>query len=103
MIPAPWHFALLALGAYRLWRLVAVDEITATVRDRVTGRDTHRSNPAGYNMRLDRLIGCAWCAGFWVSLAVWGCWQWQPHLTLLVAVPFAINAVVGLVTKNLDA
>ena len=28
MIPSPWEFALLALAAYRLWRLIADDDIT---------------------------------------------------------------------------
>lgn len=103
MIPAPWQFALLALGAYRLWRLIGIDEITAPIRDRITGRRTYARNPKGYREWLDKLIACPWCAGFWVTLAVWGCWQWHPHVVLVTLSPFALNAVVGLVTRNLDA
>jgi hypothetical protein len=106
VIPAPWTFALLALAAYRLWRLIGIDEITAPIRDRVTGRlwasgeDTRWER---YHPTLDKLIGCPWCLGAWVSLAATLAWWIWPHATLIACVPFAVSAVVGLVTKNLDA
>jgi hypothetical protein len=40
---APWEFVLVALGAYRLWRIFARDTITADLRETVTGYDDDRA------------------------------------------------------------
>lgn len=114
MIPAPWQFALLALAAYRLTRLVGWDVITRPAREALIGRyeegsgkkarDTERGKKLrGYRRKLDEFVHCPFCMGFWVSLALWLAWSASPHWTLVAASPFAINAAVGLVTKNLDA
>jgi hypothetical protein len=103
VIPAPWSFALLALGAFRIWRLIGIDEITAPIRDRITGRRQYHSEPSLYREWLDKLLACPWCLGFYVAVAVWACWSVWPHWTLVVCAPFALSAVVGLVSKNLDA
>lgn len=114
MIPAPWQFALLALAAYRFTRLIGWDVITRPAREAVIGRyeegsgkkarDTERGRKLGsYRRKLDEFVHCPFCLGFWVSLSVWGAWSWQPHWMLVVCIPFALNAVVGLVTRTLDA
>lgn len=104
MIPAPWQFALLALAAYRAWRLVAIDDITTPLRDRVTGRVfwDDKTQKHRYKLTLDKLIGCPWCLGAWISIAVTVAWWVWPHATLIVCVPFAVSAAVGLVSKNWD-
>jgi len=103
VIPSPFAFVLLSLAAYRVWRLCAVDDITAPVRDRLTGRVYASEQPGRYRLGLDKFVGCPWCAGFWVAVAVWAVWSWQPHWTLAAAAPFAVSAMVGLIAKNLDA
>jgi hypothetical protein len=104
VIPAPWQFVLLALAAYRAWRLIGIDDITAGLRDRVIGRTLYEtgSDPDAYRPTLDKLIGCPWCLGAWIALAVTAAWWAAPHWTLIVCVPFAVSAAVGLVSKNLD-
>ncbi len=47
-------------------------------------------------------LACAFCFGFWVSLAWWLAYIAWPHWSIIVAVPFAISAIVGLVASNLD-
>lgn len=106
MIPPPWQFALLALAAYRAWRLVGIDDITAPLRDRVTGRRWVSGDDAQwdrYHPWLDKLAGCPWCLGAWIAVTVTAAWWIWPHATLIGCVPFAVSAVVGLVSKNLDA
>ncbi len=54
---------ILGLVSYRIWRLIAVDDLTAPVR------------PSG---RVGSFLACAWCAGFWITIGVtalvW--WLW---------------------------
>lgn len=107
-VPPPWAFVLLALAAYRLWRLAARDSITADAREAVTGYDDDhapaldeapRKTPRVY---LSALLRCPWCLGFWLSLAT-ACVYWAaPHAALVIAFPLAVSAVVGLLGK-LDA
>lgn len=57
----------------------------------------------GYGRRLlGDLFDCAFCLGWWVSLAFYGSWLLLPSATLVLAVPLALGALVGLVAKNLD-
>lgn len=83
-IPGWWTTTLLALGAYRTWKLLAEDTILDGPRRYVTG--TARE-----------LMACPWCLGFWLSIAWWAAWQAWPHVTLGVSVPFAISAIVGII------
>src|SRR5690606_17944281 len=53
--------ALLALAAYRLWRLVALDYITESLRFRFLPEGTVRST----------FVTCPWCLGTWLVLALW--------------------------------
>lgn len=76
----------LVLAAYRIWRLVAVDEVFDSVRGRVIGE--------GF---LHTLLSCAWCAGSWVAFAaVGGLWAVRP-LPLPALWFGAVAAGVGLV------
>ena len=91
MIPGVWAFALLALAAFRTWKLIGDDRILDRPRDWVLERlDTRR----GHTYWGDFLT-CPWCAGFWIVLAWWAAW-WATDDTLVVATPFAISAVVGI-------
>lgn len=51
---------------------------------------------------VGKMIRCPWCAGWWVSLAVWLGWLAWPHAITSASIPLALSAVVGLVAKNLD-
>jgi hypothetical protein len=59
IVPPLWSFALGALVAWRVWKLLAVDDILDywNVRDRLFPPDTGRRE----------FLECQYCAGFWVS------------------------------------
>ena len=82
-----------ALACYRLTRLVTRDEITRPLRAHVSS-----SGPE----KLAALLGCAWCASWWVACAVVVCRRLEPKTWSPVAEALALSAFVGLVAENLD-
>lgn len=112
-IPTWWQFFLLAFAAYRTTRLVGWDVITRPVREPATGREEHGDAKSardtsqseartGWRHHVDVFFHCPFCLGWWLSLAWYCLWLAWPIGSLAVATPFALSAVVGLVTKNLD-
>lgn len=88
-VPSPWVFVLLALAAWRTWKLLAEDEIL--------GR------PLGeIRRRCEGLVGCPFCLGAWLAILWWGAWQVWPHGSLVAAAPFAISAAVGVVAVTVN-
>lgn len=112
MIPDWWIFILLALVAYRLWRLLAEDTILDGPRKRLYGLVGWQEDdpaPDTYREKTALFIECPWCAGAWVSGLVYLIWLWllgnpdHPSDVLLgVGVWFALSAAVGLLRTNLD-
>jgi hypothetical protein len=121
LIPSPWVGLILALGAFRIARVIGWDDLPIIVRARdwVTGAQLVQSGSsaalagltgeeAGFEWHYERpvvakFIACPWCQGFWVSIIVYVAWIEAPTWTLYVLAPFALSAFVGLVAKNLDA
>jgi hypothetical protein len=86
-VPDWWEFALLALAAWRVFQLIAEDEILNGPRRYVTSR---------LSEKWELFIECPYCAGFWIALAWWAAWQIEDEWTLIVAVPWALSAgVIG--------
>lgn len=83
--PGPWQFALLSLGAFRAWRLLARDSILDTPRDALAAR----------SKLADDLLGCPWCLGFWVAYALYASWLAWPVAAEAVATVLAVSAAVG--------
>lgn len=105
LIPTPWELLLAALAVYRLWRLLAEDEILEGPRRRLlryVGWKTGTPLPETYRAWWADLLRCPWCAGFWLGLLAWVFWLFFPSLALVVATPFALSAAVGLIRTNLD-
>lgn len=104
-ILSPWEFVLLALAAFRVWKLIADDEILDRPRDWIIERiDLGR----GQTKWQDFII-CPWCAGFWISglmlaiyLATLGSWPDSVGAGVAdVGVWFALSAAVGLLARLL--
>lgn len=91
------EFLILALAAYRVWKLVAEDSILLGPRAWVFSRFSRDGKPG----RLQEWASCPWCAGFWISLA-WALAFWADHRAIWAAVPFALSAVVGLAYSTLE-
>jgi hypothetical protein len=107
-IPSWWEFALLALAAFRVYRLIAEDTILDRPRRRILrlGRDWEKQGdpvPENYRAEWGTFLTCPWCAGFWITLAWWAAWLISEEWATWAAVPWAASAVVALVAKNLDA
>jgi hypothetical protein len=70
--PQGWqldYIVVLALGANRLARAVSVDEITAPAREAVATWSAHHL-PGPVADRLQKLVTCPVCVGWWTSLAM---------------------------------
>lgn len=84
-VPNWYETALLALAAFRTWKLLAEDTILDGLRRHVTSE------------RASMFIACCWCSGFWVALGWWGAWEIWPHGTTIAAVPLVLSAGVGII------
>lgn len=93
MIPEPWEFALLALAAFRVWKLVGDDAVLDRPREAILAR---------LSETWDYFIICPWCAGFWITLAWWGAWLALDTTALVAATPFALSAAVGYLGVGID-
>jgi Protein of unknown function (DUF1360) len=81
-LPDWWEGLLLALAAWRVWHLLALDDITDRPRRHVT---------ANREKLLD-FIECPYCLGFWIALAWVVFYAVWPVGALWAALPFALNA-----------
>lgn len=51
---------------------------------------------------LGLLVSCVWCAGFWVAVLATAGWVLAPSWTLMVATPFAMSGLVGVISERND-
>jgi hypothetical protein len=93
-VPDWWEAILLALAAWRVFQLIADDEILNGPRRYVTGK---------LSEKWELFIECPYCAGFWIALAWWAAWQLNEEWTLIVAVPWALSAGVIAASKVLSS
>jgi hypothetical protein len=120
--PGPWEFVLLALGAFRVCRLLGWDEWPPVARLRawVIGEhwvpgdppevergkqpssEVSELRPAYRRPMLAHLVHCPWCLGAYITFAVYGLWLAFPRATLYAMTPLAMSAAVGLTARNLD-
>ncbi len=112
MIPAPWVALVLALGVYRVFRLIGWDDFPpiAKLRARAVGEHVYynttesRDGPL-YRYRrpvLNHFLNCPFCFGFWLSLLVYVLWLFVPTEVLYGLAPFALSGAVGIVASKLD-
>jgi len=94
--PLILHFLLLSLAAWRITRMLILDEVFATARDRIWDRFPPESTKFGY------LFTCFWCLGFWVSLILSLIYFVVPVIALGIALVFALSAVVGILQHVMD-
>jgi len=91
-------FAVDALAAYRLTRLVVDDSILDGPRGRMLGRLDEPTGPA-WALKLGEGLRCYWCVGMWAAAAVTAArWAaetpWRPTSWLL-----AVSAAAGLIAQ----
>lgn len=88
--------ALIVLAAARLTRFVVIDEVGAPVRNAARRLGSAVRGDVGYEW-VDRLVGCPWCCGFWLSLAStpFAAAVVSMHWVGWLAWPWAVSWVVG--------
>lgn len=105
-VPDWWEVLLLSLAAYRVFRLIAEDDILEGPRRRLLRMaadwEEGQDLPEEYRDKLALFIDCPACCGFWISVAWFGVWQIFPHETLVFAAVWAISAIVIFLRINLD-
>ena len=84
-------FVLVALAAFRTWKLLGDDTILDRPRQWVCRRIG----------KADVFLTCPWCAGFWISLG-WAAAWWAHEWAVYAAVPFAVSALVGVAAVATD-
>ena len=84
---------ILVLAGYRLTRLIIEDEILDTPREWVRSK----FKPNG---KADYLLGCPWCMGFWVALIIAIMYLVIPTAMMVVALPLALSAAIGLIYQK---
>lgn len=100
-VPGWWASIILALAAWRVFNLLAFDDILDKPRRYVTrlGSKWQKegdSIPSEYRIRLAGFLTCSYCTGAWTALGWWISWQFYPHETLVAATPFMLSAgVIG--------
>lgn len=104
MIALAGFVAVAGFAAYRVWRLVAVDTITAPLRDRML---VAGSDGTDWRAWVAELLACPWCSGWWIAgvvdLAGWvasgAAW---PGPVVAAGVWAATSTVVGTVAVLVD-
>lgn len=103
-IPGWWEALLLAAAAWRVFQLIARDDILDRPRARLLRLGDWKKGqrvPEGYRVKWGDFITCPYCAGFWISVVWWSAWQITGHWALVVAVPFALSAALVAIDKPL--
>ena len=125
-LPPPWAAIVLTLATFRLLRLIGWDTFPpiAELRGWILGEDWSETDkhaeregfqkwelrskvrsdghPKGERWMLADLVGCPFCLGLYLSVAVYVLWLWQPTVVMYGSAPFALSAAIGLIAKNLD-
>lgn len=100
-VPDWYELVLLALAAWRVFQLLAYDDITEGLRRRImrVPKDWDGKSPItnkSYRETLALFLQCPYCAGFWIAVVWWVAWLIFPTETVFVAVPWALSAgVIG--------
>lgn len=105
-VPDWWTLTLLVLAVFRVWRLLAEDDVLDRPRAWLLRLGDWKEGdpvvPSTYRAGLGKFLSCPWCLGFWLSLGWWGAWMLWPHASAMLAAPWALSAVVGLVGSRLN-
>lgn len=107
-IPGWYALGLLGVAAWRVFQLIANDDILDRPRRYVTrlGSKWQKDGdpvPKEYRVTLANWLTCPYCLGAWIALAWWGAWLAWPHGTLVAAVPFVLSALVVAADKILSS
>lgn len=81
------------ISVYRLTRLIIEDEIFDAPRDWAYSK----VKPGG---KLEYLLGCPWCASFWVAIPLTILYLVSPTGMMVAGLPLAGSAVSGFIYQK---
>lgn len=101
------RLAVQAAAAYRITRLIQEDELPPMPQLRrkmndVVAREVTAGKFDTLQQQLIYMVGCPWCLGFWVSVAVLLADALAPRLWRPLATALALSAAVGHARTKLD-
>lgn len=83
-----------ALAVFRLWRLLAKDEVLDVPRAAWQNRMLR-----GHHLKAIVFLGCPWCLGFWLCLGALAVKRYVPGAWSVVRAALATSALVGLIAQ----
>ena len=89
------HFLTLALATFRLARLISTDVIFNFLREAIWSKFPP-STTFGY------LFTCNWCLSIWTGSLFGISYTIVPLATFVVALPFALSAIAGIISNRYD-
>jgi hypothetical protein len=93
--PGPYEFVILALAAYRLWKLLAEDAIL----DRPRAWAMAQAERRGHGDLFATWLTCPWCSGLWLTGWVWLWWAVWPNAIWGASV-LAASTIIGLIARH---
>jgi len=98
-VPDWWEAIILAIASWRVFQLIAYDDIFDQPRRYLTklGKEWNREGddiPRDYREKWAMFLTCSYCVGAWIALSWWLFWQIWPQAALIVATPFMLSAAV---------
>lgn len=105
-IPPLYELVLLGVAAWRSFQLLAFDDILNRPRRWVLRLDPNWQQDGDevgdeYRLKWALFITCPYCAGFWIAIAWFVAWQITPFWTIIVTIPFVLNAIAIACHKHL--
>lgn len=91
----PIPLLILALATFRISRLFTVDVIFENLREWIWKKKPPHT-------KIGYLFTCNWCMSIWVASLLVICYTIITTATTLIALPFALSAVAGLIAARLD-
>ena len=87
-------FTLLALATYRIGKLIIEDVIFEEIREKIFKKFPPESTKTGY------FFTCYWCTSLWVATLLTVGYILVPSIMLIVCLPLALSAVVGILSEK---
>ena len=91
----PIPLLILALATFRISRLLTVDVIFENLREWIWKKKPPHT-------KIGYLFTCNWCMSIWVASLLTVCYTMITTVTIIIAIPFALSAVAGLIAARLD-
>lgn len=88
---------LISLASYRLWRLLALDDLPIVAKPRERYFDRYAGT-----WKAD-LVECPWCSGSWIAFAVTGLTNLFYDFPLPVLYALVSATIVGFIGAKLDS